>query len=442
MQRSLLILIFVFCSARNCVQAQPVRPGTEDIVKQFYNVYETENLKYSRVLFEKRKDGWYIVTQKIKDHTLEPDKKYLFYSFLTGTYKIIPLPANKLPEEFEIGNYMDEFELMYYDLLPFYGYRGWYKDVIAELANKKNISDNELYALGRAYSYYAGSFLSDQSGEAILNEIWKLPLKMNCLNKTQISQFSSIQNKAVACFKKLTDRNPGYETRVGSISRKYSNEVVAGFHLLLVYASDFAKSMKLPVLYTGDTVLEDMRKVLESCPADAIYLSFGDNDFYPTLYLQHVLGIRRDVHLINYSLLALDRFIYRTGFPQLDANGIKYSADTSLYTGERNEFFYREDSTREMEFSGLISFLQRNLHNDLKVLKSNALVLRPAADTSRKQHVSLLNSKYLLKNQWLLLDMIHNLGGRKICFQYEFVDELSGLNEHLVRKDGIYVFDN
>ena len=432
-------------------QSPSFKPTIEEVAGKFYNDYVTDYYNEGYITFEKRKGNWYVVSNVIIEGEAVPQKKYLYFNGATNSYLELGFSANKTGNAVKFSDFISHHDIMSFNLHPYFGYEGWYKDVIKAYEAKSQPSDDELYSLGRAYSTNAGALVSDNAGYAVKKEIWKLPFKMDCLTPEQISKFEKMSDKAIACFKKLADRNPFYETIVGKIGLKYANEVMARYTILATYAAKFAQEIVLPPgLYTEEQ-LESARKNLEDCPSNAILFSFGDNDYYPVQYLQKAKGIRRDVYLVNYSLLAVDRYIFRATFPQYQSMAITISTDTSLYRGHKNEIIYVKDSTAIFPMSNLRSFLQNGQRdeNGTITMAADAIGLPVTGETKGdvkvgvNRMISLKNTKYITKDQWMLLDIIENLNGRKICFPSLFLDDqLKELNDHLQQKDSLWVYQN
>lgn len=448
MRRSLIILFSIAGSLLLFTQALFAQPKASEVVTRFYQTYDMTFMEYFHVGFEKKNGDWFIVTQRIVGDKLYPIDRMLFYDGKSGSFKELSLDKNQPEKEIRLDEHMDEYTLTNYDIQPFYGYQAWYKDVINYLEKKPALTDWELNALGRAYSTYASGMVSNQLGDTPEQDTWKLEFNQNCLSTEQIKSFNSMIGKAQQCFKKLAERNPGFETRVGSIGLKYANEVMVQYTILLAYAREEALKMKFPDDLYPEDFLEERKNLLNDCPLNSIYVSEGDNDFYPLHYLQQVKNFRRDVHVINYSLLALDRYIYQATYPQYEASAILQSADTSLYLRNINELVMINESAVTITVKDLMKILKSGERDEPGWVTVNTdsisfvrqLPKSPGSIPAKPQNViSVKGERYLFKNQWVLLDIIDNLNGRKICFLHEFYDQLKGLNKHFSRSGMMFV---
>jgi hypothetical protein len=196
---------------------------------------------------------------------------------------------------------------------------------------------------------------------------------------------------------------------------------------------------------------------LNSCDENAIIFTYGDNDTYPLWYAQEVEGIRRDVRVVNLSLIAVDWYINKLRNKVNDSPPIKLSISEDAIRGnKRNHLpFYNspiEKLQQSMELSAVLRFMGEDHKLPTRSLTFESFI--PA----QKMHITVdkerairsgwineadsarivdrininFNSSYLTKDEIAILDIINsNIYERPIYFAVTTKNEkLMGLNDY------------
>ncbi|MGD1842609.1 MAG: hypothetical protein ACFB0B_17200 [Thermonemataceae bacterium] len=278
----------------------------EEILSNFYKHYSGRLPEGQEYHFAKKPAGWSVSIYNHLKRTYE--KETFFYLFESGDYAY-ELPFKKLGAQEVAFNYTAALkESYFYDHNYYYGYPNWYEDAILVLETKATLTERALESLARAYDTKSISAFVGRL-EAGEKHIYDERFDIKDVPKSKIEEGIIFAHKAIDTYKVLAQRNPDYDTYVGSVNLKVAAaHITPYFELTVMGLHEQAKAFLKDDLY-DDFFIAVAKSLLNTCPKNAILIVGGDNDTFPLVYVQDKLGYRRDVLVVNQSLAYVPRYI-------------------------------------------------------------------------------------------------------------------------------------
>lgn len=344
-----LILILLILTGKFWSAGAQEYPKYSEVLYKFCESYEFEPEFYG-FNFIKSKRGWEIEFCHIDTSSNEyiPDSVNLFWDLKTDSFVRLPLNPNRhfsSNDNIYNSHYFRNKISTYhydYDYSLYYGYSGDCDDAIKVLESKDKLTQEGYLQLARAYQKKYQNIIRDYLFSSDSNYY----LNYNIPQKT-IDSFINTVNKNIEIYKILLKIDPSKKTLVGSMQTKLTNEYLSTWHILMSLNQPKLAQKYLDMTEYDSLSLAFGKKILDQLPLNAIFITDLDNETYLSWYLQAKLNYRKDITVLNSSLINIPRYfkLYNniSIFKRLDSLDLQYNKSRPF----KNDYYLSDIAARQ-----------------------------------------------------------------------------------------------
>jgi hypothetical protein len=423
----------------------PHFPAYKIIFDKFYSKYGNPIGEY--IEFAKKPTGYYVVE---KDASLKLIKEHLFWSAETKQFKNLPglFTEAYTPDNAPMGDYYSRNYS--FDHALYFNYPEAADESIKALEDIDDKNDTLYEMLGRAYSTKCDQFSGGRQGQGN-------SMKDTKMSGEEAEKFIAAGKKMIEAYKQVMQLNPNYETLIGKIRTQHAHQhVYLWMELTVSGHPDLAKQFLVNDIY-DDLVLNFAKNMLTSCPPNSILFTHGDTDTYPLMYLQQAQNFRKDVSIVNCSLLNAPPYLewyVKTNNIEIDLSIDDYKSTLTDYIlldrqSENKEPVQLQEFINKLKTPAESNLIIKTGTSDVLRFPSNVFELTVSGkhidsfDSARKmasQHVFTIDRNYLMRSDIFELDvMATNAWKRPVAFASSGETNVTAFTKNFMDSYGLVV---
>lgn len=255
--------------------------------------YECNNCGYG---VAKKRDGYYLT---LRDYDTKITSEVPIWKASTARFVDYNISNRVDPTKSRSTNNSDLNQLYNNreknDFMLFFGYDNWATDVIHLLATyNETLSNQDLELLARAHGEVAQQIIDANNELRTYNRI----------DRDKLDSFVEEAEISMGFWKQIKKQDETYSPLIiNDLDLKIGNDYMHYYMLLLSIKDENAANKFLNNAWFTPSQVQSAKNILFSCPEDGFLFTEGDADTYPLWYAQNKLDYRKDVIVINTSLL-------------------------------------------------------------------------------------------------------------------------------------------